>query len=64
MFSGVTVPLIVGFDAEIIPLGMITFAIAQVFCGCLGGFPEIFPAFRRRFADAEKSRDRLSVKGA
>ena len=27
MFSGVTVPLIVGFDAEIIPLGMVTFAI-------------------------------------
>ena len=27
MFSGVTVPLIVGFDAEIIPLGIVTFAI-------------------------------------
>ena len=25
---------------------------------------QVFPAFRRRFADAEKSHDRLSVKGA
>jgi len=32
IFSGVTVPVIVGFDSETIPLGLITFAIG---CGFL-----------------------------